>query len=143
MQEGTKPCIIGGVIFDGVPGFKANSDGDVIFHAICNAISSITGVIILGDVADRLLETRGITDSVVYLEEALKSLKGSIEHIAITLECARPHILKKNMEVRESIAKACHISVESVGLTATSGERLTDFGRGDGVQCICIVTVSE
>ena len=42
--ESSKPCILGGVVFEGVPGLSANSDGDVIFHAICNAITSLTGV---------------------------------------------------------------------------------------------------
>ena len=61
--ESTKPCIIGGLIFPDVPGFNANSDGDVAYHAICNAISSLTGVLILGDIADHLCLTNGITDS--------------------------------------------------------------------------------
>ena len=143
LSEGTKPCVIAGLIFDDVPGFKANSDGDVVFHAICNAISSVSGVIILGDIADKLLEKRGITDSHFYLDEACKSLKGSIEHVAISLEGARPYFLERNIEMRQSIAKALGIELESVGLTATSGERLTDFGRGDGVQCLAIITVKE
>ena len=47
-QESTKLCVLGGLILKEVRGFLANSDGDVIFHALCNAISSLTGVIILG-----------------------------------------------------------------------------------------------
>ncbi len=50
----SKPCVIGGLIFDDAPGFMANSDGDIVFHAICNAISSLTGVLILGAIADDL-----------------------------------------------------------------------------------------
>ena len=144
LTEGTaKPCVIAGLTFEGIPGFQANSDGDIVFHAICNAISSISGVIILGDIADKLLETRGISDSRVYLEEALKTLKGTIEHVAITIEGARPRFLPRNLEMRQSTADALGIPLESVGLTATTGELLTEFGRGVGAQCFCIITVRE
>lgn len=142
-EESTKPCVIAGLIFEDVPGFKANSDGDIVFHAICNAISSVTGEIILGIKADEILKTRGITDSRVYLEEALKTLGNQkIEHVAISLEGTRPHFLHRNLEMRQSIAEALRIDFSCVGLTATTGERLTDFGRGEGVQCLCILTTS-
>lgn len=144
-ESSAKPCILGGVIFENYPGFQANSDGDVIFHAICNAFSSITHRIILGEVADELLHTRGITDSGVYLSEAVKSLKPNqiISHVAITIEGNRPHFLPKLSLMRQSIASILHIPSSSVGITATSGEGLSDFGCGDGVQCFCVLTVME
>ncbi len=59
LPEGsTKPCVIAGCTFEEVPGFLANSDGDVVYHAICNAISSLTGVLILGGIADDLMLER-------------------------------------------------------------------------------------
>ena len=143
-EDMTKPCVIAGLIFEEVPGFKANSDGDVVFHAICNAISSLTGQIILGAVADDLFFKSGITDSSVFLNEALKTLKNQkIFHVSISLEGSRPKFLKRIPEMRESIAKALSIDPSQVGITATTGEGLTDFGCGDGVQCFCIVTTRE
>ncbi|EPP35344.1 2-C-methyl-D-erythritol 2,4-cyclodiphosphate synthase [Chlamydia ibidis] len=144
-ESSAKPCIVGGVIFDNCPGFQANSDGDVVFHAICNAISSITHRIILGNIADELFHTRGITDSSIYLEEAKKSLKPNqkISHVAITIEGSRPKFLPRLSDMRYSIASALDISPDSVGVTATSGEGLSDFGCGDGAQCFCILTVME
>lgn len=142
--EATKPCILGGVIFEDVPGFVANSDGDVIFHALCNAISSLTGIIILGKKADELLEKKGITDSRVYLEEALKTLGAQqITHVAITIEALRPKFLKHLPRLRESIAEAMKLDPAQVGITATTGEGLTHFGLGEGVQCFCIITTVE
>lgn len=142
-QGSTKPCVIGGLVFDDAPGFKANSDGDVIFHAICNAISSLTGEIILGKRADELLAKEGITDSRVYLDEALKTLGDQkIVHLAITLEAARPKFLARIPELRSSIASALGVDVAQVGLTATTGEGLTDFGCGEGIQCFCILTTT-
>lgn len=144
-ESSAKPCILGGVIFENTPGFQANSDGDVVFHAICNALSSITHRIILGEVADELFHTRGITDSSVYLSEALKSLKPNqiITHVSITIEGNRPKCLPKIPQMRQSIAAVLNISLKSVGITATSGEGLSDFGCGDGVQCFCVLTIME
>lgn len=142
--ETSKPCIIGGIVFDDVPGFQANSDGDVVFHALCNAISSLTGVLILGGIADDLCLKDGITDSEVYLKEALKTLgTQSIVHVAITLEAKRPRMKERILEMRENIARVLEIEVSQVGVTATTGEGLTDFGCGDGVQCFCIISTEE
>jgi 2-C-methyl-D-erythritol 2,4-cyclodiphosphate synthase len=142
--ESSKPCVIGGLIFNDVPGFNANSDGDLVFHAICNAITSLTGVLILGGLADDLCLKDGITDSEVYLKEALKTLgKQKISHVAISLEGKKPHFKKHLLELRTNVARVMHLDVSQVGVTATSGEGLTDFGCGDGVQCFAIVTTME
>lgn len=137
----SKPCIIAGIIFEDAPGFMANSDGDIVFHAICNAITSITGVLILGDIADQLCLHEGITDSEVYLKEALKTLgQQKISHVAVTIEAKKPKFFGRFLEMRENIARILDVDVTDVGITATSGEGLTDFGCGDGAQCFAIVT---
>lgn len=139
-----KPCIMAGVIFENAPGFEANSDGDVVFHTICNAISSLTGVLILGALADDLCLKQGITDSEVYLREALKTLgKQQISHLAITIEAKRPKFKSKLHEMRGSIARVMNLDISQIGITATSGEGLTDFGRSLGVQCFAILTTVE
>jgi len=142
--ESTKPCIIAGLIMEDAPGLNANSDGDIVFHAICNAISSLTGVIILGAIADDLCLKDGITDSEVYLNEAMKTLgKQKITHVAITIEAKKPKIRPRILEMRENIARVMKLDVSQVGITATSGEGLTDFGCGEGVQAFTIVTTQE
>lgn len=140
----SKPCVIAGLIFDDVPGFMANSDGDIVLHSICNAITSLTGVLILGGIADELCLKDGITDSSVYLQEAMSTLgKQKVVHVAITLECKRPKIKLRLDEMRAKIAELMQLEMSQVGLTATSGEGLTDFGCGDGVQSFAIVTTEE
>lgn len=144
LPESNKPCVIAGIIFDDVPGFNANSDGDVVFHAICNAISSLTGILILGALADDLCFKDGITDSEVYLVEAMKTLgKQKITHVALTIEGKRPKFKNRLIEMRQNIARIMQLEVSQVGITATSGEGLTDFGCGEGVQCFAIVTTIE
>jgi 2-C-methyl-D-erythritol 2,4-cyclodiphosphate synthase len=142
--DSTKPCIIGGVIFDDVPGFNANSDGDVVLHAICNAISSLTGILILGNIADDLCLKDGITDSEVYLVEAMKTLEEQyVTHVAVTIEGKKPKFKHRLIDMRKNIARIMRLETSQVGITATSGEGLTDFGCGDGVQVFAIVTTME
>lgn len=142
--ESSKPCIIAGLIFEDVPGFNANSDGDVVFHAICNAITSLTGVLILGDIADDLCLKDGITDSEVYLKEAMKTLgPQKVVHVAITLEGKKPKFKEQIVDMRQNIARVMDLDLSQVGITATSGEGLTDVGCGDGVQCFAIVSTEE
>jgi len=142
--DSSKPCVIAGLIFENTPGFNSNSDGDVVFHAICNAISSLTGVLILGAIADDLCLKDGITDSEVYLLEALKTLGNQkITHVAISLEGKKPHFKKRIMDMRQKISKIMDLDITQVGITATSGEGLTDFGCGDGIQCFAMVTTME
>ena len=142
--DSSKPCIIAGLIFEDTPGFNANSDGDVVFHAICNAISSLTGILVLGDIADDLCLKDGITDSEVYLHEAMKTLgKQVVTHVAVTIEAKKPKLKHKLSHMRGNIARVMGLEVSQVGITATSGEGLTDFGCGDGVQAFAVVTTIE
>lgn len=143
-EDATKPCVIAGLIFEDTPGLNANSDGDVVLHAICNAISSVSGVPILGHIADDLCLKEGITDSEVYLNEAVKTLrKQRITHVAVTIEGKRPKFKNRLIEMRKNIARIMNLDPSQVGITATTGEGLTDFGCGDGLQAIAIVTTEE
>jgi 2-C-methyl-D-erythritol 2,4-cyclodiphosphate synthase len=143
-SDSAKPCIIGGLIFEEAPGLSADSDGDVVFHSICNAITSVTGVPILGGIAIDLCHKDGITDSQVYLERALETLgRQRIEHVALTIEGKRPRFQKRVDEMRAKIAHVMKIRIDQVGLTVTSGDGLTDFGCGDGLQCFCLLTTME
>ena len=143
-SDSAKPCIIAGLIFEDVPGLAADSDGDVVFHSICNAITSVSGVPILGGIANDLCYKDGITDSQVYLEKAIEALGCQrVEHIALTIEGKRPLFQKHIDKMRSKIAAVMKIGVDQVGLTVTSGGGLTDFGCGDGLQCFCILTTVE
>lgn len=143
-KDSSKPCIVSGVIFEGVPGLDADSDGDVVFHAICNAITSLSGVPILGGIARDLCGKDGITDSQVYLEKALLTLEEQkISHVALTIEGKRPHFEKRIPEMKKKIAEILTIETKAVGITVTSGDGLTDFGCGDGLQCICVLTTFQ
>jgi 2-C-methyl-D-erythritol 2,4-cyclodiphosphate synthase len=137
-----KILVLGGIEVKNHRGLSGNSDADVVLHAITNAISSISGVTVLGKKADEMCEN-GITDSSEYLKEALKDLKGDISHLAISIESKTPKINPIVPEMRQNIANLLNISTEDIGITATTGEELTDFGKGLGIQVFAILTVID
>jgi len=137
-----KKLILGGVVFEGYPPLQGNSDADVVLHSITNAISGVTCVNILGETSDKMCLEQGITDSREYLREALKYLNGSkIVHISISIECLVPKITPKIPEIRKSISELLDLPENCIGITATTGEGLTEFGKGNGIQVFSCVTV--
>jgi 2-C-methyl-D-erythritol 2,4-cyclodiphosphate synthase len=133
--------ILGGVIYDGVTPLAGNSDADVVLHALTNAISGVTGVNILGKIADKMCLEDGITDSSAYVLEALKYLDNiKIVHVSITIECSYPKISPKIPKMQKVIGELLGLPENSVGITATTGEGLTSFGQGKGIQAFCCVT---
>lgn len=150
-EESDKVLMLGGVPFPGERGLEGNSDADVILHALCNAISGVTGVNILGGTADRMV-AQGLTDSSLYLREALRCLDPAhnsagrrlqLVHISLSVEALSPHLAKHISAIKIRIAQLTGLSQTDVGLTATTGEGLTAFGQGLGMQCTAIVTIRE
>ena len=139
----SKPCKLGGLIFEDVPGLSSDSDGDVVLHAICNAITSLSGVQILGGLAQDLNDKEGITDSEVYLKKALETLhRFTLQHVALSIEAIKPRLQHRIEEMREKIASLLNLNLDQVGITATTGQGLSEVGLGEGVECLCIITVS-
>ena len=132
--------VLGGITFDNAPKLLGNSDADAVLHAITNAISGITCKNILGNISDEMCKN-GITDSEEYVKEALKYLNNKIVHISISIEAKIPKISPKIEEMRINIAKILNIAKNCVGITATSGEGLTEFGRGNGINVFVVLTV--
>ncbi len=135
-----KRLMIGGIEFEEDFSLNGNSDADVVLHAITNAISGITCKNILGKVSDEMCQN-GIKDSEEYLKEALKYLNEKIVHLSISIECKIPKISPKIEDMRKNIARILNISENSIGITATTGEGLTECGKGNGVAAIVLITV--
>jgi len=136
-----KQLVLAGVIFEDEVPLKGNSDADVVLHAITNSISSITGRNIIGKISDNMCKKEGITDSREYLKEALKYFNNyKTSHVSISIECKRPKISPKIDEMKNSISALLNIDAIDVGITATTGEELTAFGKGEGIQVLSIVT---
>ncbi|MBN2324176.1 MAG: 2-C-methyl-D-erythritol 2,4-cyclodiphosphate synthase [Spirochaetes bacterium] len=143
-EKEEKPLVLGAVKISDTGGLAANSDGDVILHAVFNAVSQACGGESLGYYADPLCR-KGITDSVEYLKIALDMVERTgfrIGNIGVMVEAKRPRFSQADIgRMKTAIAGLLSISVGDVGITFTSGEGLTSFGRGEGILAQSIVTL--
>jgi 2-C-methyl-D-erythritol 2,4-cyclodiphosphate synthase len=137
-----RALILGGVKIPQHVALSGNSDADVILHALCNGISGVTGVNILGKISDELCLKQGIQDSQVYVQAALKYLNGwEITHVSFSIECKTPKITPHIPAMKANISTLLGLTPQDICITATTGEELTDFGRGLGIQVFCIITM--
>ena len=112
-----------------------------MLHALTNAISGISGRNILGKISDDMCLRQGITDSRAYLEKAMESLGNyRISHVSIAIEGKRPRFEPVIGKIQESLANLLSLQSSDIGITATTGEGLTAFGRGEGLQAFVIVS---
>lgn len=144
-EETKKGLTIAGITLEDELKLQANSDGDVVLHAIFNAISQALGQMSLGFYADEQCE-KGVTDSKKYLAIILKDMKKSkfkINSLGVMIECKKPKIDPLVSKMKKSLAELLDLSPPRIGITATSGEELTAFGAGLGIQCFCIVSLRK
>ncbi|HIA36468.1 MAG TPA: 2-C-methyl-D-erythritol 2,4-cyclodiphosphate synthase [Flavobacteriales bacterium] len=136
---------LGGLELKDEKKLKANSDGDVILHAIFNAISQAIGENSIGFYADEMCE-QGIKDSKEYLKMLLsktKKKKLKINSLGIMLECKTPKIDPLVPKLKKSLSEILNLKASRIGITATSGEYMTLFGAGLGIQCFAIVSLKK
>ncbi|MCF7861231.1 2-C-methyl-D-erythritol 2,4-cyclodiphosphate synthase [Candidatus Woesearchaeota archaeon] len=141
--EDGKPLILGGHMIKDNPGLKGNSDGDVIIHALCNAIASTIGVGSIASYADKICEN-GVKDSSKYLEHVMKIMTSknlTLNNISIALECSKPKLEGHLHFMRENLSSMTKLPIDDIGITVTSGENLSAFGKGKGIYAIVIVSI--
>lgn len=122
---------------------KANSDGDVILHAIFNALSQAIGEMSLGFYADEQCE-KGVKDSKKYLQIILKKIKKEkfeINSLGLMIEAGKPKIDPLVPKMRKNLSTLLDLNTRRIGITATSGENCTIFGEGLGIQCFAIASI--
>lgn len=141
-QTISKNCLVlGGVKIPQLPALEADSDGDVVLHALCNALASALGKGSLGTYATRMAK-KGIKDSKKYLrviQDEMARLEKDIRHCAISIEAARPKIDPLANRLKKNLSRLLQIPIERIGITATSGKELTPFGRGEAIRCVATV----
>jgi len=143
-KERSKGLVLGGILFKNFPKLEANSDGDVILHAIFNALSQSLGEHSLGFYADSLCVKEKVTDSKKFLDIVLKKIakeKFIIGNVGLMIECKIPKIDPLVSQLKKSLSKILAIQTQKIGITATSGENLTSFGAGKGIQCFAIISL--
>ena len=145
LGEGLR-LVLGGVEIPHTKGCIAHSDGDVLVHAICDAL---LGAAALGDIGkhfpDTSAEFKGI-DSLILLRRvvALLTEKGyQIGNIDSTIAMQRPKLRPYIDLMRERIAAAAGISVEQVSVKATTTEHLGFEGEEKGVSATAVVLLMK
>lgn len=123
---------------------NGHSDADVALHALTDAILGALGD---GDIGAHFPPTdpqwRGC-DSAVFLRDALSRLRrrgGMLAHVDVTLVAEAPKIGPHREVMRASVAAICEISLDRVGVKATTNEKLGFVGRREGIAAMASATV--
>jgi 2-C-methyl-D-erythritol 2,4-cyclodiphosphate synthase len=143
-RDDDRPLRLGGVVFSGEPGLSGHSDGDVVCHAIGDAL---LGAAALGDLGVHFPDDDPAFAGIVGLDLLGKvvALLGADGFSPVacdaTLIAERPHIAERRDEMRANIARVLGVDVESVSVKATRPEGLGL--SGDGAGCMAIATVQR
>lgn len=143
LTEGRK-LIVGGVEIPHTLGLLGHSDADVLLHAIADAL---LGACALGDIGGMFPDTDPQwkdADSLKLLEAVSDRLEANgyaVENIDATLIAQQPKMKPYIPQMRENIAKACHVTIDCVSVKATTEERLGFTGREEGIasHAVCLV----
>ena len=139
--------MIGGVRVPHERGVLAHSDGDVILHALCDAM---LGALALGDIgqhfppSDARWKDADSSDFVRHCNGLLRERGWQVGNADVTVICERPKIGPQAQAMRETIAADLAIDVERVSVKATTSERLGFTGRGEGIaaQAVCLLVAA-
>ena len=137
---------LGGVNIPSEKGCVAHSDGDVLIHAICDALLGAAGLRDIGYYfPDSSSEFKGI-DSKIILERTfgLISEKGfKIVNLDCTICLERPKIASYVPEMRKTISSLLSTEPENVSIKATTTEKLGFTGREEGIIGMAVVLLSR
>lgn len=130
------PLVLGGVKIPHTKGCVAHSDGDVLIHALCDAL---LGALALGDIGQHFPDTSddyaGI-DSKILLERVAAMVRAEgweIINVDNTLLVQKPKVAPFVPEMRRTLASVLGIPVGAVSVKATTTERLGFVGREEGL----------
>jgi 2-C-methyl-D-erythritol 2,4-cyclodiphosphate synthase len=139
---GERALFLGGVRFEGEPGLAGHSDGDVVCHALADAL---LGAAALGDLGEHFPETDPRYEGIAGLEllarvvELLSETGLAPRRCDLTLLADRPRIADRREEMRESLAAALEVPMEDVSVKATRPEGLGLSGDGAGCFALAVV----
>lgn len=138
--------MLGGVKVPHTQGILAHSDGDVLLHAVCDAL---LGAASLGDIGMHFPDTdarwRG-ADSRTFVRHVYTLLaeRGyEIVNVDTTVLAQAPRLGKHREAMRANIAADLHIDIDRVNVKATTTENLGFIGRAEGLACQAIATIQK
>ena len=143
--EGRK-LILGGIVLPFEKGEDGHSDGDVLFHAITDAILGAAG---LGDIGS-FFPTEDMkwkdADSAVLLKTVMEKVCAAgwhIENLDCVVKLEKPKFIPYRRQVIESIARVLQIAPDQVFVKAKTGEKFPPVGTGDAVEASAVCLLSK
>lgn len=137
---------LGGVKIPFTHGVLAHSDGDVLLHAVCDALLGAAG---LGDIGMHFPDTdprwKG-TDSrsfVRHVRDLLKERDYVVVNVDATVVSEAPRIGKYREAMRTNIAADLGVNITRVNIKATTSEKMGFIGRGEGLACQAIALIEH
>ena len=136
--------VLGGVRIPHERGVLAHSDGDVVIHALCDAM---LGALALGDIGIHFPPSdprwKG-ADSRTFLRhcaELIGERGWRVGNCDVTVICERPKVAPHAAAMRANLAADLGIDVDAVSVKATTSEHLGFTGRGEGIaaQAVCLL----
>ena len=145
LAEGRK-LIVGGIEVPFEKGPVGHSDGDVVAHAMCDALLGAAG---LGDIGKLFPDTdpkwKG-ANSLLFLEQT-RTLLGEksfvIEYVDAVVILERPKLGPHFPKMREALARALGVSAEQISLKAKTNEGVDAVGHGEAIAAHVVATLSK
>ena len=134
--DAAKPLVLGGVLIPDSPGLKAHSDGDVLIHAV---IDALFGAAALGDIGSHFPDTDAAwkgADSALLLETAMAEVRAAghqLGNLDITVICERPRLRPHVEAIRARLARILGVDVAQVSVKGKTNEKMDDVGAGKGI----------
>lgn len=141
LQPG-RPCVLGGVAVPSDSGPVGHSDGDVVLHALADALLGAAAMGDLGSIfgTDRP-EWAGAAGEAFVRHVRDLTDHPAVLNVDVTILAVRPRVGEYREAMRENIAALLGVPVARVSVKASSGNGLTDFGRGEGVAATVVLLV--
>ena len=138
--------VLGGVLVDHPDGLAGHSDGDVLSHAVVDAVLGAAG---LGDIGthfpssdERWRDAPGR----IFLERAAAMTAGSgflIANVDVTVICEEPRLDAYREKMQSSIAGSLGIGTDRVSVKATTTDGMGFTGRGEGIAAIAVAALDR
>jgi 2-C-methyl-D-erythritol 2,4-cyclodiphosphate synthase len=141
-----RKLILGGVTIPHTKGLEGHSDADALMHAVCDAVLGALGEPDIGHFFPNTNPRWKDAPSKVFLEEAARQAKfrnARIVNIDATIIAQEPKMAPHMNEMKINIAGALGISLDRVGVKATTNELLGFLGRGEGIAAMAVAGVDR
>ena len=135
--------IIGGIVIPSDRGEAGHSDGDVLIHAIADAILGALGMDDIGHIWPDTDPALKDLDSSIIAREVGKLAEGRIENIDTIITLERPKIEPYRNAIRENIASLLNITQSKVNIKAKTAEGFGSVGKGDAIEAEAIVMLKD